>query len=174
MPRSGEQYKAIKAAALDPDEYENTEYGVKWDVSNELTVTASMFEQEAETESSVAGEGFVQQLNVDGFELQVNGKISNRTSVSFGYSDMDGEAGDGGTAYEFQKQCIRCLLIIRRMSDLLMALASHTKMSQLSSKRRGRLNLSLYMPDYTRIDASLSYVMSDDMTAAGNYRKPCR
>ena len=33
MPRSGEQYKAIKAAALDPDVYENTEYGVKWDVS---------------------------------------------------------------------------------------------------------------------------------------------
>ena len=142
MPRSGEQYKAVKAAALAPDEYENTEYGVKWDVSDELTITASVFEQEAETESSVAGEGFIQQLEVDGYELEINGKISNRTSVSLGYSDMDGEAGDGGTATKFQKQCIRCLLIIRRVNDLLMALASLIKTSQLSNKRQAWLNLS--------------------------------
>ena len=102
-----------------------------------------MFEQEAETESSVAGEGFVQQLTVDGFELQVNGKISNQHLCMHSDTALDGEAGDGGTAYEnCRKQCIRCLLIIRRMNDLAMALASLTKMSQLSSKSRGRLNLS--------------------------------
>ena len=164
MPRSGEQYKAIKAAALDPDEYENTEYGVKWDVSDELTVTASLFEQEAETESSVAGEGFVQQLNVDGFELQVNGKISDRTSVSFGYSDMDGEAGDGNTAYEVP-ETMYSLFIDRQASERLSYGIGLTYQDDSLIKQKSRAaEPQPYMPDYTRIDASLSYVMSDDTT----------
>ena len=164
MPRSGEQYKAVKAAALDPDEYENTEYGVKWDVSDELTVTASMFEQEAETESSVAGEGFIQQLEVDGFELQVNGKISDRTSVSFGYSDMDGEAGDGGTAYEVP-ETMYSLFIDHQASERLSYGIGLTYQDESIIKQKSRQNEPQpYMPDYTRIDASLSYVMSDDTT----------
>ena len=164
MPRSGEQYKAVKAAALDPDEYENTEYGVKWDVSDELTVTASMFEQEAETESSVAGEGFIQQLEVDGFELQVNGKISDRTSVSFGYSDMDGEAGDGGTAYEVP-ETMYSLFIDHQASERLSYGIGLTYQDESIIKQKTRqAEPQPYMPDYTRIDASLSYVMSDDTT----------
>ena len=164
MPRSGEQYKAVKAAALDPDEYENTEYGVKWDVSDELTVTASMFEQEAETESSVAGEGFIQQLEVDGFELQVNGKISNRTSVSFGYSDMDGEAGDGGTAYEVP-ETMYSLFIDHQASERLSYGIGLTYQDESIIKQKTRqAEPQPFMPDYTRIDASLSYVMSDDTT----------
>ena len=164
MPRSGEQYKAVKAAALDPDEYENTEYGVKWDVSDELTVTASMFEQEAETESSVAGEGFIQQLEVDGFELQVNGKISDRTSVSFGYSDMDGEAGDGGTAYEVP-ETMYSLFIDHQASERLSYGIGLTYQDESIIKQKSRKSEPQpYMPDYTRIDASLSYVMSDDTT----------
>ena len=164
MPRSGEQYKAVKAAALDPDEYENTEYGVKWDVSDELTVTASMFEQEAETESSVAGEGFIQQLEVDGFELQVNGKISDRTSVSFGYSDMDGEAGDGGTAYEVP-ETMYSLFIDHQASERLSYGIGLTYQDESIIKQKSRkTEPQPYMPDYTRIDASLSYVMSDDTT----------
>ncbi|MDA9591140.1 TonB-dependent siderophore receptor [Alphaproteobacteria bacterium] len=164
MPRSGEQYKAVKAAALDPDEYENTEYGVKWDVSDELTVTASMFEQEAETESSVAGEGFIQQLEVDGFELQVNGKISDRTSISFGYSDMDGEAGDGGTAYEVP-ETMYSLFIDHQASERLSYGIGLTYQDESIIKQKSRKSEPQpYMPDYTRIDASLSYVMSDDTT----------
>lgn len=164
MPRSGEQYKAVKAAALDPDEYENTEYGVKWDVSDELTVTASMFEQEAETESSVAGEGFIQQLEVDGFELQVNGKISDRTSVSFGYSDMDGEAGDGGTAYEVP-ETMYSLFIDHQANERLSYGIGLTYQDESIIKQKSRkTEPQPYMPDYTRIDASLSYVMSDDTT----------
>ena len=164
MPRSGEQYKAVKAAALDPDEYENTEYGVKWDVSDELTVTASMFEQEAETESSVAGEGFIQQLEVDGFELQVNGKISDRTSVSFGYSDMDGEAGDGGTAYEVP-ETMYSLFIDHQASERLSYGIGLTYQDKSIIKQKSRKSEPQpYMPDYTLIDASLSYVMSDDTT----------
>lgn len=166
MPRSGEQYKAVKEAALDPDEYENTEYGVKWDVSDELTVTASMFEQEAEKESSSAGEGFIQQLEVDGFELQVNGKISNRTFVSFGYSDMDGEADDGLDAYELP-ETMYSLFIDHQASERLsygigLTYQDDSIILQKSGKRKPEPQP--YMPDYTRIDASLSYIMSDDTT----------
>ena len=164
MPRSGEQYKAVKAAALDPDEYANTEYGVKRDVSDELTVTASMFEQEAETESSVAGEGFSQQLEVDGFELQVDGKISNRTSVSFGYSDMDGEAGDGGTAYEVPETMYSLFIDHQASERLSYGIGLTYQDESIIKQKTTAAEPQPYMPDYTRIDASLSYVMSDDTT----------
>ena len=48
MPRSGEQYKklASSAAKLDPDVFESTEVGVKWDLTDDLSFTASYFDSE--------------------------------------------------------------------------------------------------------------------------------
>ena len=41
LPRSGEQYKKLtaSAAALDPDVFENTEFGMKWAISQDLSFT---------------------------------------------------------------------------------------------------------------------------------------
>ena len=46
LPRSGEQFKKLdaNAARLDPDVYESTEVGVKWDIRPGLSFTASYFD----------------------------------------------------------------------------------------------------------------------------------
>ena len=48
LPRSGEQFKSLSAssAALDPDVFESTEYGVKWDINPDLSFTAAYFDSE--------------------------------------------------------------------------------------------------------------------------------
>jgi catecholate siderophore receptor len=166
MPRSGEQYKALKSSALDPDEYENTEYGVKWDVSESLSMTASMFEAESEREASAGEDVFVALLEVDGFEIQVDGELSDRTSVSFGYSNMDGEADDGLDAYELP-ETMYSLFINHQASERLnygigLTYQDESIILQKTGKRKSEPQP--FMPDYTRIDASLSYTMSDDTT----------
>jgi catecholate siderophore receptor len=166
MPRSGEQYKKLKGAALDPDEFENTEYGVKWDVSEALSVTASMFEAESEREASAGEDVFVALLEVDGFEIQVDGELSDRTSVSFGYSNMDGEADDGLDGYELP-ETMYSLFINHQASERLnygigLTYQDESIIMQKTGERKPEPQP--YMPDYTRIDASLSYTMSDDTT----------
>jgi catecholate siderophore receptor len=166
MPRSGEQYKALKSSALDPDEYENTEYGVKWDVSESLSMTASMFEAESEREASAGEDVFVALLEVDGFEIQVDGELSDRTSVSFGYSNMDGEADDGLDAYELP-ETMYSLFINHQASERLnygigLTYQDESIILQKTGKRKSEPQP--FMPDYTRIDASVSYTMSDDTT----------
>ena len=46
LPRSGEQYKKLSAdaARLDPDVFENTEIGLKWDIAPDLSVTSAYFQ----------------------------------------------------------------------------------------------------------------------------------
>ena len=166
MPRSGEQYKALKSSALDPDEYENTEYGVKWDVSESLSMTASMFEAESEREASAGEDVFVALLEVDGFEIQVDGELSDRTSVSFGYSNMDGEADDGLDAYELP-ETMYSLFINHQASERLnygigLTYQDESIILQKTGKRKSEPQP--FMPDYTRIDASVSYTMSDYTT----------
>ena len=166
MPRSGEQYKKLKGAALDPDEFENTEYGVKWDVSEALSVTASMFEAESEREASAGEDVFVALLEVDGFEIQVDGELSDRTSVSFGYSNMDGEADDGLDGYELP-ETMYSLFINHQASERLnygIGLTYQDESIIMQKTGARKPEPQPYMPDYTRIDASLSYTMSDDTT----------
>ena len=105
LPRSGEQFKSLSAssARLDPDVFENTEYGVKWAISPDLSFTAAYFdsEQVRAVRDSVSGEtSEVIGLTVDGFELELKGNINERMYIALGYANMDGETSTGGEPRE--------------------------------------------------------------------------
>ena len=46
LPRSGAQLASLNPtnASLDPEEFENVELGAKWDVSENLALTAAVFQ----------------------------------------------------------------------------------------------------------------------------------
>ncbi|MEM6625686.1 MAG: TonB-dependent siderophore receptor, partial [Pseudomonadota bacterium] len=100
LPRSGEQFATISdtTAALDPDEFESAEIGVKWDFMPGLSFTAAYFENE-QTQAArddVTGENFeVRGLEVEGFEAQLLGQVTDKFFVSAGYSYLDGETDQG-------------------------------------------------------------------------------
>ena len=46
IPKSGEQYKTWSAATFDPDVYENTEIGFKYDMDDRISMSFAYFDQE--------------------------------------------------------------------------------------------------------------------------------
>ena len=105
LPRSGEQFKALSAssAALDPDVYESSEIGVKVAINDDLSFVAAYFdsEQTRAVRDSVTGEtNEIVGLQVDGLELELKGKVTDKMSVVFGYTSMDGKTSSGGEPRE--------------------------------------------------------------------------
>ena len=104
-PQAGEQYKAMSNslgatgslnAVLDADETENKEIGVKWAISDELFLAATYFEQErtsmeAVTANNVAEQQEVVDQNIDGYEIELSGRILDQLELSMSYTDYDGE-----------------------------------------------------------------------------------
>ena len=166
LPRSGEQYKNLggDADTTDPDVFENTEFGVKWDVSDSLNVAASFFENEQErARSDGEGGGYVQGLSVDGYEVEVKGALNDKTSIAFGYTSLDGETADGDTPRELP-ETMYSVFVEHQANDRLNFGIGLTYQDESLIKDGS----TAYLPDYTRIDASLSYIVSDEMTVRVN------
>jgi len=174
IPRSGEQYKKLNAKTkeddqsvdFDPDVFENTEFGVKWDVSEALNLTASFFEAEQDAaQQDSTGEGAeVIGLEVDGFEIEVNGQISDRTTISAGYTSLDGETGSTGATPRELPETMYSLFVRHQANE---RLNYGIGLTYQDESLIGNGSTS-FLPDYTRIDASLSYLMSNDMTLRVN------
>ena len=146
LPRSGEQFKSLSAsnAALDPDVYESSEVGVKVALTDDLSFTAAYFdsEQTVATRDSVTGEtNEIVGLQVDGLELEVKGKVTDKMSVVFGYTSMDGKTSSGGEALGMTKQ----------------------GESNIGNNKPG-----LVLPEYTRVDLAAYYQIADDLSVQMN------
>ena len=163
LPRAGEQYKKL-SDALDPDVFENTEYGIKWDISEGLNLTASFFENEQETaRSDGEGGGYVEGLTVDGYELEAKGALNDKTSIAFGYTSLDGETAGGDTPRELPETMYS--VFVQHQANERLNYGIGLTYQDESLIKDGSTS---HLPDYTRIDASLSYIMSDDTTLRVN------
>ncbi|NNU16903.1 TonB-dependent siderophore receptor [Parvularcula sp. ZS-1/3] len=99
LPRSGEQFANINGAAnaLDPDEFTNLEAGIKWDFIDGLSLTAAVFQ--IEQSSPQVADNDPETLDVidsetNGFELQLQGRVTDRWFITGGYSYLEGEIVD--------------------------------------------------------------------------------
>ena len=164
LPRAGEQYKKL-SDALDPDVSENTEFGIKWDVSESLNVAASFFDNEQEkVQSDGQGGGvYVQGLTVDGYEVEVRGKISDKTNVNLGYTSLDGKTASGKTPRELPETMYS--LFVEHQANLRLNFGIGLTYQDTSLVKDGS---TAHLPDYTRVDASLSYAMENDMVLRVN------
>ncbi|MBT5518586.1 MAG: TonB-dependent siderophore receptor [Rhodobiaceae bacterium] len=163
LPRSGEQFKKLEAseAKLDPDVFENTEIGLKWDITPQLSFASSLFDSQ-QTQAKDDGSGLIstiQGLRIDGYEMEIKGQVSPELMLSFGYTSLDGKTADNETPRELPE-------------------TMYSIFAQYQAKARWQVGLGLtyqdrslikdgstsYLPDYTRLDASLSYLLSGDTT----------
>ena len=164
-PRSGEQFKKLDASAarLDPDVYESTEVGIKWDIRPGLSFTASYFdsEQTIATRDSDTGENSeIVGLQVDGIELELKGQVTEKLSLAIGYSDLDGETAKGGEPREIPEYTAS-LWATYEVSDrfgLGLGITSQGE-SNIKNDKPG-----LILPDYTRVDFAAYYDLADDLS----------
>ena len=98
----GDGSEAISATLnnLDPEEVKTYEIGTKWDLlEKKLNLTAAIFRTEKENTRATDSSGNTQNIGetkVDGFELGINGNITEKWAVSAGYTYLDSEIVDAG------------------------------------------------------------------------------
>jgi len=85
---------------LDPEESRTFEIGTKWDLFNDkLNLTAAIFrteKQNARVQLTPTTYANVGESKVDGFELGLNGNLTDKWAVSAGYTYLDSGAVDNG------------------------------------------------------------------------------
>jgi len=168
LPRSGEQFASINGDnnALDPNTFTNLEAGVKWDFHSDMSFTAAVFEieqsspQVADNDASTLD---VIDTEVSGFELQLQGQLSDRWYVSGGYSYLDGEQVDRSGATGLRP---------RELPENMFSLWNSYQVTDRFGLGLGvtyqdesfiNNSNSAVLPSYTRIDAAAYYDISDDL-----------
>ena len=169
LPSSGEQFKKLdaNAARLDPDVYESTEIGVKWDIRPGLSFTASYFdsEQTIATRDSDTGENSeIVGLQVDGIELELKGQVTEKLSLAIGYSDLDGETAKGGEPREIPEYTAS-LWATYEVNDRFGIGFGVTAQGESNIKND---KPGLILPDYTRVDFAAYYDLADDLSVQLN------
>jgi catecholate siderophore receptor len=103
LPRAGEQLNGLSPsnAAFEPESYDNTEVGAKWDVLPELALTAAIYRLDrgnviAPDPDDASRSILVDGERVEGFEFGVAGRVTDRWSVAGGFAVQDGEILQGG------------------------------------------------------------------------------
>ena len=168
LPRSGEQFANINGNnnQLDPDTFANQEIGIKWDFADGLSLTAALFENEQSSPQVADNDPATLDVidsEISGFELQLAGQVTDAWSVSFNYSNLDGEIVDrnGGTGRSPREVPESNISIWNtyQISDVMgLGLgATYQDESFINNSNTATL------PSYTRVDASAYYDVSDAM-----------
>ncbi|MEM7082999.1 MAG: TonB-dependent siderophore receptor [Pseudomonadota bacterium] len=164
LPRSGEQFANINGDnnRLDPNTFSNMEVGIKWDFVNSLSLTAAIFE--IEQESPVVSDADASQFDiirttVDGFEAQLQGRLTDTWTISAGYSYLDGKQANG---------TLRPRELPENMFSVWNTYQPTEKIGVgfgLTYQDESFINNSnsATLPAYTRADAMVFYNLSDTM-----------
>ncbi len=163
LPRSGEQYANINGDNddLDPDEFENTELGLKWDFARGLSLTMAYFENEQTISGrdNDTGENFeVRGLEIDGFEVQIEGQVTDDLYIRGGYTYFDGETGDGEEPRELPENMASIWGNYIVSPKWAVGLGATYQDESLISDGG-----SAVLPDYTRVDAAVYYQFSENL-----------
>ena len=167
QPKSGEQYARTSNSALDPNTFENKEIGIKWDINNSLSFTAAIFELEKKSpETSDADSSLVVDVEseVTGFELQLQGKLSDSWFISAGYSQLDGEqvnqnGGTGLTPRELPEETLSVWNRFILTDKLGLGLGFTYQSDSFATNSNSQI-----IPSYIRFDAAAYYKLSDDLS----------
>ena len=163
LPRSGEQFKKLTAdaARLDPDVFENTEFGVKWEITADLYFTAAYFDSEqiqAVRDSETGENSEIVGLQVDGFELELKGDVNEKLSIAIGVTSMDGETSSGGEPREIPDTQASLWTTYQVNDRFGWGLGfTHQGKSNINNNKSG-----LMLPYYTRVDFAVYYMISDE------------
>ena len=165
-PRSGEQYKKLTGGSpgsgetLRPDYFENTEVGVKVDLTSDLSLTAAYFDSKADKAGydGTSAEYIVQRaLAVDGMELELKGKVNDKLDLTLGYTNIIDAKNGTKDAREVPETQVSMWASVAANPQLGWAVGVVHQGESLIKDGGTQM-----LPDYTRVDAALYYMLSDD------------
>jgi catecholate siderophore receptor len=168
LPRSGEQFANINGSnnALDPNTFTNLEAGLKWDFQPGLSFTAAVFE--IEQSSPQVADGDASTLDVidtetTGFELQLQGQLTEDWYISAGYSYLDGEQVDrSGPTGLRPRELPENMFSVWNGYQLTDRFGLGLGLTYQDESFINNSNTAV-LPSYTRIDAAAYYDINDDL-----------
>ena len=167
LPRSGEQFANINGDnnALDPNTFTNLEAGIKWDFMSGLSLTASLFQIEQSSPQPNDDDPATLDVidsEIQGFEVQLSGQITDFWSLQAGYSYLDGEQVDelGNTGLRLRElpENTFSLWNAFQVTDKLGLGLGVTYQDESFVNNSN----SSVLPAYTRFDAAAFYQLSDE------------
>lgn len=176
LPQSGDQFGSLDAtqATLAPEQFENLEAGVKWDVNPGLAFTAAVYQLNRENSrfnNPVTGLPELSgKTRAKGIELSLAGRVLPQLQMSLGYTLQDGEVRSATTAAPAG----------RKLSQLPRHQASAWTRYDVTDKLGLGLGLThqsksfttisnaVTLPAFTRVDAAVFYDLSDRVSVQLN------
>jgi catecholate siderophore receptor len=159
-PKAKDQYAKLKSNAdkTDPDTFENTEFGIRYDLPVGLLLSAAYFEIEKNAPTYVdALTTTMSTSEISGFEVQLSGNLTSRWFISAGYTNLDAHASGGDRLRETPENVFSFWNNFT-MSDRLALNLGIINQGESYIKEGGTQKL----PDYTRLDAGASYALSEN------------
>jgi catecholate siderophore receptor len=175
LPSSGDQFSSLTAtsAALEPEEFENVEVGVKWDVREDLALTAAIYRLDRTNTTAVGPNNTTVQTGAqrsEGVELGLNGAVTDRWNVIVSYSNQDAEitrttsAAPEGRAVPLVPEHQFALWNRYRFSPKWGAGLGVTYLSDVYTS----ITNGVELPGYTRVDAAIFFAPSERFEARLN------
>lgn len=170
LPSSGDQFSSLDATSqtLKPERFNNYEAGMKWDITSRLSFTSALYRLDRlntrAPDPNVAGR-LVQtgSQRTNGFEVSLNGTLTNRWSIAGGFTFQDAFISSRTTAaLAGQKVAIvpnntfslwNNIRILPRLSAGLGLIRQDAMFASIDNK--------VALPAFTRVDAGLFYTLTE-------------
>jgi len=167
LPSAGDQFLTLTRTTEDvqPQRFENSEVGLKWDLNDALSLTTAVFRVERGLFTSVDPNNMAQIITIpgsvtDGMEIQLVGALTERWTVNAGYSyldsTVDGGTFDGNRTLQTPEHMASLWNRFDVTSRLDLALGVTYQDSYFV-----REDNAVEVPGYTRVDAAAYYELSD-------------
>jgi catecholate siderophore receptor len=170
LPSSGDQFSSLTTITqqVKPEKFESYELGAKWDLSGSLSLTAAAYRQDrTNTRSTDPNDPtrIVQtgSQRTNGFELGVNGAITNRWNIAGGYAYQDAffpsatiAVRTGAIAAQAPHHAFSLWNNYRILMKWYMGLGILNRSDMFAA-----VDDTVVLPGYTRVDAATFYSLTE-------------
>jgi catecholate siderophore receptor len=168
QPRSGDQFLTLttQQEGLAPEKFTNYEYGAKWDVRPDLSLTAAAFRLDRTNATTPDPANVTQTIlagatRVKGVEATITGRITSDWQVSAGYTFQNAflRGNSAVRLAQVPKHQISLWNRYNVSNTLGVGLGIIHQSSQYAANRTSAATTQL--PRFTRVDAALFYTVND-------------
>lgn len=177
LPRSGDQFLSLTPAqaTLAPESFDNYEIGAKWDIAENLRVSAAIFQLDRENgvvvDPANPANSILTGSRTRGFEAQLTGQILPGWQINAGYSYLDaderGRVVAGALANRAIGQVPRHMASLWNRYDVTERLGFGLGITHQASQFASISN-TVRLPAFTRVDAAVFFKLTDRIEAQVN------
>jgi len=169
LPRSGDQFLTLDLVqeSAEPQSVENFEIGAKWDITQGLSLTSAVFRLEQNAATTQDPEDIGQTILLpgtvtEGFEIALNGALTDWWSVNTGFSYLDGQVDGGSFDSNRTRQTPETMFSLWNDFQPTERLGLGVGVTNQGSFFVREDN-SVEVPGYTRLDAAIYYDLGDSL-----------